>query len=150
MDRFDSFSPGQREQLQREFDSIVKRVILIAAVLVVGGSIGFGFALKGIHDASDRGDRASARAASVNRHLIHDANVRAAESKKQAALSAQTAYAACRRQQEGVIVSREFFALLRPALDAHNDPRLVDKLFHDIAAQHTFELPKCVKPPKDS
>ena len=149
-DRFTAFSGDQADQLAHELDNLWKRAAMLIAILAVGGALGFGWALKGIHDASDRGDRASARAAAVNRRLIHDANQRAADSRAQAEASAKAAYAACRRQQESVVVSREFFAVLRPALVAHNPPWLVHKLFHDIDAQHSLEIPKCQKPPKGS
>lgn len=147
-DRFPSFTEDQSHEIAAAVNDLWKRVAILVVIIAVSIACGLAYGLHGISDARARGDAANRLALQVNRQLIRDANKRAFESRKAAAKSAKTAYAACRRQQESVVISREFFAVLRPALEAHNPPRRVAKLYADINAQHAFDVPKCVKPPK--
>jgi hypothetical protein len=157
LERFNAFTPEQARQLAGERNRLEhliaywwKRIVLGVAILLIGLALGVVAAVHEIDDARAHGDRANALAAAVNRRLIHDADQRAADAKAAAAKSARTNYATCRHQQESTVISREFFDLLKPALLAHNLPRDVAQFFADLAAQHAFDVPKCVKPPKGS
>jgi hypothetical protein len=72
---------------------------------------------------------------------------------RQSAASAQSAYAACRRQQEQVIVQREFVHLAVPRFDASRTPDeqvAVQAFYADLRAHHILTVPVCERPPDGS
>lgn len=146
--RFSAFTDEQADQLREQETQDVHRVMVVLALLVVALALGFGYGLKLVADASSQADSAFRASQQVIRERAADARKLAAENQKKATESAQSAYAACRRQQESQPITRDFLRLLR---DMSTTPQLRREYHHlhdEIEATQAFQIPKCVKPPK--
>jgi len=139
--RFSAFTDEQAEQLRAQEINDVHRVMVVLALLVVALAIGFGYGLKRVADASDRADSANRAVAALNRE-------RSVEAKTSARKAAESAYAACRRQQESQPITRDFFHLIRDLSLTVRLDREFRKLHDELVASKAFDVPKCVKPPK--
>lgn len=94
------------------------------------------------HAQSVRADQRFARLTEQNRRLILQA-------RRQAAVSAQTAYAACRRLQEQTAIQRELNLIVIPRLAPDPTPEqkaALTKYQRDLAAHNILTVPVCVRP----
>ena len=141
MRHFEGFSEEQQLALNEALDELRRAVLIVVVMLILGVAIGFGWGLKLVADASDRADSANHAVAVLNKD-------RSAEAKKSAHKAAESAYAACRRQQESQPITRDFFHLIRDLSLTVKLTAEFRQLHDELVASKAFDVPKCIKPPK--
>lgn len=148
MKRFSAFTYEQARQLFEARLHDVKRIIVVVSMLVVALALGFGYGLQRVADASSQADSAFRASQQIIRDRAADAKRLAAENQKNAAESARTAYAACRRQQEATLAQRKQVHVLLADPDPHVH-HLAVAYNRFLTAQHLLDVPDCPKPPTE-